>query len=130
MLGAYATRSIFLTAIRKRASQASIELLNFFKKQFCRLPTVICLIKRAADNLINFQAVVKKRPSKFELVKCCNIIRNSDQVSGFKSYKELLKFQEAVVPLTAIERTMVLYYSTDYLCFSFQYKHFNTNTYS
>ena len=29
------------------------------------------LIARAADNLINFQVVVKKRLSKFELLKCC-----------------------------------------------------------
>ena len=30
----------------------------------------MCLIARAADNLINFQAIVKKRLSKFELLKC------------------------------------------------------------
>ena len=38
-------------------------------------PTGICLIERAADNLINFQAVVKKRLSKFELLKCCRIFQ-------------------------------------------------------
>ena len=54
----------FSTAVREKASQASIELLKFFKH---RPPTAICLIERTADNLINFQAVVKKRLSKFEL---------------------------------------------------------------
>ena len=57
-------------AVEKRTSFN--ELLNF-SKQFCRPPTVICLIKRAADNLIIFQAVVKKRLSQFELLKCCRI---------------------------------------------------------
>ena len=37
-----------------------------------RSPTDICLIERAADNLINFQAVVKKR--------------------GFTSFDELLMY--------------------------------------
>ena len=31
----------------------------------------MCLIARAADNLIDFQAVAKKKLSKFELLKCC-----------------------------------------------------------
>ena len=59
----------FSTAVRERASQSSIELLIFFKY---RLPTAACLVERAADNLINFQAVVKK--------------------SGFTSLDELLKY--------------------------------------
>ena len=58
----------FSTPVRERASQASIELLKFFKH---RPPTAVCLIERAADNLFNFQAVVKKR--------------------GFTSFDELLK---------------------------------------
>ena len=61
----------FSAAVGKRTSLN--ELLNFFKKQFWRPPTVICLIERAADNLINFHAVVKKRLSKFELLRCCRI---------------------------------------------------------
>ena len=61
----------FSTVVREKKSFN--KLLNVFKKQFWRPPTVICLIKRAADNLINFQAVVKKRLSKFELLKCCRI---------------------------------------------------------
>ena len=69
MLGACVARSNFLTVVGKRTSFD--VLLNFFKKQFCRPPTVICLTERAADNLINFQAVVKKRLSKFELLKYC-----------------------------------------------------------
>ena len=59
----------FSTAVRERASQASTELLKIFKH---RPPTVACLIERAADNLINFQAVVKLR--------------------GFISFEELLKY--------------------------------------
>ena len=51
----------FSAAIRERTSQASIELLEFFKH---RPPTAICLIERAADNLIHFQAVVKTRDSQ------------------------------------------------------------------
>ena len=35
----------------------------------------MCLIARAADNLINFQAVVKNELSKFELLKCCRIFQ-------------------------------------------------------
>ena len=58
-LGAYVTRSTF-----QRTTQ-------FFKKQICGSPTVICLIKRAAGNLINFQAVAKKRLNKFKLLKGC-----------------------------------------------------------
>ena len=49
----------FLTAVRERTSVN--ELLNFFQKQFCSPPTVIGLIKQAADNLINVEAVIKKR---------------------------------------------------------------------
>ena len=46
------------TAVRERALQASIELLKVFKH---RPPTAACLIERVAGDLINFQAVVKKR---------------------------------------------------------------------
>ena len=35
----------------------AIKLPNFFKY---RLPTAACLIERAADNLMNFEPVVKK----------------------------------------------------------------------
>ena len=49
----YATE--FSTAVGKRTSFN--ELLSFFKKRFCRPPTVICLIEQTTDNLINFQAV-------------------------------------------------------------------------
>ena len=59
----------FSTAVRERASQASIKLLKFFKH---RPPTAICLIERAADNLIDFQVVVKKK--------------------GFVSFDERLKY--------------------------------------
>ena len=85
MLGAYVTRSIFQQRSEKRTSQASIELLNFFKH---RPPTAICLIERTADNLINFQALVKKRLSKFELLKCCRIFQQLSQ-KDFVSNKKL-----------------------------------------
>ena len=60
----------FSTTARERASQALIELLKVFKH---RPPTAACLIERVADNLINFQAVVKKRgfTSFDELIKYC-----------------------------------------------------------
>ena len=64
----------FSNSSRKKG-QASIELLKFFKH---RLSTATCLIERAGDNLIIFQVVVKKELSKFELIKCCCIISNSD----------------------------------------------------
>ena len=69
--------------------------LIFFKKQFCRPPTVICLIERAADNLINFQVVVKKRLSKFELLKCCRIFQQrspTDIVSDRELFKCCTEF--------------------------------------
>ena len=90
MLGEYVTRPI--TAVRERASQASIELLNFLKKQqFCRPPTAICLIERTEDNLINFQVVIKKRLRKFELLKCCLKIFQQRSQADFVSNRELVK---------------------------------------
>ena len=57
---------------QKKSFASFNELLNFFKKHRPPTPTTMCLIKRVADNLINFQAVVKKR--------------------GFSSFIELLKY--------------------------------------
>ena len=56
----------FPTAVRERASQASTELLKFFKH---RPLTAACLIERTVDNLINFQAVVKKRLRDYRLFR-------------------------------------------------------------
>ena len=53
----------------------------FFKKKFCNLRSSICLIKRDADNLINFEAVVKNRLSKFKLLKCCKIFQQRSQMN-------------------------------------------------
>ena len=81
-------------------------------------PTAIYLIKRASDNLSFFMQLSRKglvSPSNSSVVDFSN---NSDQ-TVFARYEELLKFQEAIGPLTAIERTMVLYYSSNYLCFRF-----------
>ena len=50
----YVARSIFQQRLKKRASRASIEPFKFFKKEFFRPSTAICLIERAEDN---FQAV-------------------------------------------------------------------------
>ena len=51
----------------------------------------MCLIARAADNLINFEEVVKKRLSKFKLLKyCCRIFRQRSQ-TDFVSNGELFK---------------------------------------
>ena len=58
----YATE--FSPAVRERARFN--ELLIFSQKH--RSPTAISLIARGADNLINFQAVDKKRLSKLELL--------------------------------------------------------------
>ena len=69
----YATDFLFFDSRQRKDNASFDELIMFLNKQFCRPPTVICLIKRAADNLINFQAVVKKKLSKFELLKCCRI---------------------------------------------------------
>ena len=86
----------------------------------CSPPAVICLMGRAADNLIKIQAVVKKRRSKFKLLGCCRIfLHRSDRLCPLQGAAQI---QEVVGPLTAIERTLVLYYSIDYLCFRFLYK--------
>ena len=50
----------------------------------------MCLIERAADNLINSQAIVKKRLSEFELLKCCRIFQQWSR-TDFVSNKELFK---------------------------------------
>ena len=91
------------------------ELLNFFKKQFCRPPTVICLIKRAEDNLINFQTVVKKRLSKFGLLKCCCRIFQQRSQTDLVSNRELtVLFREKEMPIfrTTRLRHLVLTDST------------------
>ena len=62
-------------------------MLKFLKLE---LPTAICLIERTADDLINFQAVVKKRLSKFGLLKCCEIFQQRSQ-KDFVSNEELFK---------------------------------------
>ena len=49
----------------------------------------MCLIARAADNLINFQAVVKKKLSKFELLKCCRTFQQ-------RSYTHFVSNQRAI----------------------------------
>ena len=70
----------FSTAVGKKGIASFDERLNFFKKH--RLPTAnICLIERAADNLINFPTVVKKRLSKFELLKYCRVSHFSTAVT-------------------------------------------------
>ena len=63
-------RDRFFNSGQKKDFASFSELLNIFKKH--RPPTAICLIERAADNLFNFQAVIKKR--------------------GFASFDELLKY--------------------------------------
>ena len=100
MLGAYVTRTTFSTTVRERTSFN--ELLNFFKKQFRRPPTVICLIKRAADNLINFQAVVKKRlGSEFELLKCCRIFKQrSDRLRTLQGAAQISRNQSGHLRLS------------------------------
>ena len=51
----------------------------------------MCLIARAADNLIKFQVVVKKSLSKFDLLKyCCRIFQQQLQ-TDFVSNRELFK---------------------------------------
>ena len=81
------------TTVRERTSFN--ELLNFFKKQFCRPPMVICLIERAADNLVNFQAVVKKRLSKFELFKCCRIFQQRSE-TDFVSNQRVIQVLQRI----------------------------------
>ena len=51
----------------------------------------MCLIARAADNLINFQAVAKKRLSEFELLKCCCKSFQQRSQTDFVSNRELFK---------------------------------------
>ena len=75
------------------------ELLIFFSKQFCRQPTVICLIKRAPGNLINFQVVVKKRLSMFELLKCCCRIFQQRLLTDFVSDQRAQVLQRIFFPL-------------------------------
>ena len=77
MLGKYVTRSIFSPAVRSRTTQASVKYSIFSRSNF--EPTVICSIERATDNLINFQAVAKKRLSKFKLLKYCRISQQRSQ---------------------------------------------------
>ena len=65
------------------------ELIIFFKKH--RSPTAMCLIARAADNLINFQAFFKKSHSTFDLLEyCCRIFQQQFQ-TDFVSNRELFK---------------------------------------
>ena len=112
--------AVDLQRSEKKSITSFDELIIFKKKQFCSPPTVICLIGRAADNLIQFQAVVKKRLSMFELLRCCRIFQpRSEKLCTLQGAAE---FQEVVRPLTAIERIRALYYSTDYLCIRFLYK--------
>ena len=78
------------------------ELLSFCKKH--RPSTAICLIERAADNLINFQAFVRKKLSKFELLKVfkkqrspaaiCLIERPADSLINFQAVVK--KLQKAI----------------------------------
>ena len=79
MLEAYATRSIFCNSGQKKGFASFNELHIFFKKHGST--TAICLIERAANNLINFQAVVKKRgfASFNELLKYCRHFSNFQQ---------------------------------------------------
>ena len=72
MLEAYFTWSI--AAVEKKDNANFDELIMFLKKH----RSSMCLIARVADNLINFQAVVKKGLSEFELLKCCCRISNRD----------------------------------------------------
>ena len=55
----------------------------------------MCLIARAADNLINFQAVVKKKLSKFELLKCCRTFQQ-------RSHTHFVSNQRAIQLLQGI----------------------------
>ena len=98
----------FSRAVSETASQASIKLLKFCKH---RPPTAACLIERAADDLINFQAVVKKRgfTSFDELLKYCRLFSNFQQQS-----------RTGLEITGCFERTIVLFCSTDYLSFRFQ----------
>ena len=74
---------------RKKDIASFDEIILFFKKH--RSPTAMCLIARAANNLGNFQAVVKKRLSKFELFKCfCKIFQQRSQTNSV-SNRELFK---------------------------------------
>ena len=88
----------FPTAVREKASRASIELLNFFK-QFFRPPTVICLIERTEGILINFQAVVEKRVSEFELLKCCCRIFQQRSQTDFVSNQRAQVLQRVFFPV-------------------------------
>ena len=75
MLGVYVTRSILQRSEERKSFN---ELLKTIQEAVFQ-PTAICVIKRAADNLINFQAVVKKRLSKLELPKCCRAFQQQSQ---------------------------------------------------
>ena len=86
MLGEYVTRSFFHQ--RSEKGQASMNYSFIFKKH--RSPTAMCLIEQAADNLIDFQAVAKKRLSKFELLNCCRVFQQRSQ-TDFVSNRELFK---------------------------------------
>ena len=76
---------------RKKGIASFDELIIFLKKHRS-------FIARAAGNLINFQAVVKKRLSEFELLKCCRIFQQRSQtdfVSNQRAVQVLQKITSA-----------------------------------
>ena len=97
MLGRSIRYAIDFNSGRKKDIASFDELINFRKKH--RSPTGMCLIARAADNLINFQAVVKKRLTKFELLECrCRIFQQRSQtdfVSNQRSIQVLQRIASA-----------------------------------
>ena len=56
----------------------------------------MCLIARAADNLINFQAVVKKKLSTFELLKYCRIFQQQSQTDSVSNQRAVQVLQRIV----------------------------------
>ena len=101
MLGVYVTRSVFSTAVGERTSFN--ELLNFFEKNRSR--TAMCLIVRAADNPINSQAVVKKRLSKFELLKCCCRIFQQRLQTDFVSNQRAIQVLQRIASAANLQYT-------------------------
>ena len=95
--------SIRYAIVLQRATQ-------LFQEAQATYITAICLIERAADNMINFQAIVKKRrfASFDELLKYCR---------QFSFFQQLSK--AGLTTTDCFERILVPYYSTDHLCCRF-----------
>ena len=117
MLGAYVTRSI----LQRPEEKTSFNELPQKKSRISFATHGHLLDQASCRQSDQFSSSCQGKILVSSTYSCVGDFFNSDQ-TGFARYKQLLNFQEEVGPLTAIVRIMVLYYSTKYFCFRFQYK--------